>query len=107
MKTPSVLAFERKLDPSDALFAAGKWGEWEESWIPVGVREKSVRGTVSNRLSAKAADPAKLNASVEKPNLQSIDVASLPENCDTLRVQKKYDWLRFLRDHKDNSGEAA
>ena len=86
MKTPSVLAFERKLDPSDALFAAGKWGEWEGSWIPVGVREKSVRGTVSNRLPAKASDPAKLNASVEKPNLQTIDVASLPENCDTLRV---------------------
>ena len=86
MKTPSVLAFERKIDPSDALFAAGKWGEWKGSWLPVGVREKSVRGTISNRLPAKAADPAKLNASVDKPNLQTIDVASLPEDCDTLRV---------------------
>lgn len=25
LKTASVLAFERKLDPSDALFSAGKW----------------------------------------------------------------------------------
>ncbi len=86
-KAPSVLAFERKLDPSDALFAAGKWGEWEGSWLPVGVREKSVRGTISNRLTARAADPAKLNASVEKPNLQAIDVASLPDDCDTLRMR--------------------
>lgn len=29
MKTPSVLSFERKLDPSDALFAAGTWGAWD------------------------------------------------------------------------------
>lgn len=87
MKTPSVLAFERKLDPSDALFAAGTWGAWDGDWEPVVVREKSVRGTISNRLSAKALDPAKLNASVEKPNLQTIDVASLPESCDTLRVR--------------------
>lgn len=87
MKTPSVLAFERKLDPSDALFAAGNWDAREGKWVPIAVREKSVRGTISNRLSAKAADPAKLNASVEKPNLQTIDVASLPEDCDTLRVR--------------------
>lgn len=87
MKNPSVLAFERKLDPSDALFASGKWKDREGSWTPVGIREKSVRGTISNRLSAKAKDPAKLNASVEKPNLQTIDVASLPADCDTLRVR--------------------
>ena len=87
MKTPSVLAFERKLDPSDALFAAGKWDDWAGIWTPVVIHEKSVRGTISNRLPARAADPAKLNASVEKPNLQTIDVASLPEECDTLRVR--------------------
>ncbi len=27
LKTASVLAFERKLDPSDALFSAGCWDE--------------------------------------------------------------------------------
>lgn len=86
IKLPSVLAFERKIDPSDALFAAGHWEDWQGTWSPVTVREKSVRGTISNRLKAKAVDPAKLNASVEKPNLQTIDVASLPESCDTLRV---------------------
>ena len=45
MKTPSVLAFERKLDPSDALFAAGKWDDWAGIWTPVVIHEKSVRGT--------------------------------------------------------------
>ena len=27
LKTASVLAFERKLDPSDALFHAGNWDQ--------------------------------------------------------------------------------
>ena len=27
LKTASVLAFERKLDPSDALFFSGTWAE--------------------------------------------------------------------------------
>ena len=38
------------------------------------VREKSVRGTISNRLPAKDSDPAKLNAKIENPNLQTVDV---------------------------------
>jgi len=41
MKTPSVLAFERKLDPSDALFAAGKWDDWAGIWTPVVIHEKT------------------------------------------------------------------
>lgn len=87
MNTPSVLAFERKLDPSDALFSAGIWGDWNSIWEPVPVREKSVRGTISNRLKAKEQDPAKLNAKVSDPNLQTIDVASLPPKRDTLQVR--------------------
>ena len=52
LKTASVLAFERKLDPSDALFQAGKWDDRDhgKQWPTVNVREKSVRGTISNRL---------------------------------------------------------
>jgi len=87
--TPSVLAFERKLDPSDALFFAGTWDarDASEHWQPVGIREKSVRGTISNRLKTKDQDPAKLDAAIEKPNLQTVDVATLPANADTLKVQ--------------------
>lgn len=89
LTTASVLAFERKLDPSDAVFHAGRWDDRSQShaWQPVTVREKSVRGTISNRLKAKDQDPAKLDAAIEKPNLQTVDVAALPAEADTLKVQ--------------------
>jgi CRISPR-associated protein Csy3 len=89
LKTASVLAFERKLDPSDALFSAGKWVDRSsgDKWSAVTVREKSVRGTISNRLSTKDQDPAKLDASIQSPNLQTVDVATLPNDADTLRVR--------------------
>lgn len=89
LKTASVLAFERKLDPSDALFFSGAWEARNESsaWQPVKVREKSVRGTISNRLKSKDQDPAKLDAAIENPNLQTVDVAALPLEADTLKVQ--------------------
>ena len=89
IKTASVLAFERKLDPSDALFAAGTWGQRHVShlWSAVAVRTKSVRGTISNRLKTKDQDPAKLDAAIENPNLQTVDVATLPADADTLKVR--------------------
>ncbi|TWH77300.1 CRISPR-associated protein Csy3 [Azomonas agilis] len=86
LKTASVLAFERKLDPSDALFYAGNWQQ-QDAWTPIAVREKSVRGTISNRLKTKDQDPAKLDAAIENPNLQKVDVAALPPEADTLRVR--------------------
>lgn len=88
-KTASVLAFERKLDPSDALFYAGDWATRDNSqnWPAVEVREKSVRGTISNRLKAKDQDPAKLDAAIENPNLQTVDVAALPHHADTLMAR--------------------
>lgn len=88
LKTASVLAFERKLDVSDATMYSGKWeNRKNESWQPVTIREKSVRGTISNRLKTKDQDPAKLDAAIENPNLQTVDVAALPADADTLKVQ--------------------
>ncbi len=85
LKTPSVLAFEAKLIPSDALMFAGNWEHKE--WSPIMVGEKSVRGTISNRLKAAMAnDPAKLDAEVSKANLQTVDTAALPHSADTLKV---------------------
>lgn len=87
-KVASVLAFERKLDPSDALFFAGNWqNRDQEDWQPILVTEKSVRGTISNRRKTKDQDPAKLDAEIENANLQTIDVAALPNDCDTLKVR--------------------
>lgn len=85
LKTASVLAFERKLANSDALMFAGNWRQGNGA--PIVIQEKSVRGTISNRLkNALTSDPAKLDAEIQKPNLQTVDVASLPFDADTLKV---------------------
>ncbi len=87
MKPASVLAFERKLDISDAFFwqKDSKTDPKKAVITPVIVREKSVRGTISNRLKkAIANDPAKLDAEIEKPNLQTVDAAALEVDNDTL-----------------------
>ena len=82
----SVLAFEKKLVPSDGYFHGTNWNKREES-CALSLIEKSVRGTISNRLKpAIASDPLKLNAEVEKANLQKVDACSLGENQDTLKV---------------------
>lgn len=88
LKTASVLAFERKLDPSDALFHAGCWGDRQHAhaWPMVPVTAKSVRGTISNRLKTKEQDPLKLDAAIQNPNLQTVDIAALPAHADTLKV---------------------
>lgn len=89
LKTASVLAFERKLDPSDAQFHQGRWAERDRSqaWPAVAIHPKSVRGTISNRLKTKDQDPAKLDAAIENPNLQTVGVAALSHEADTLKVQ--------------------
>lgn len=89
LKTASVLAFERKLDPSDALMFSGAWSDKEnaKAWAPIDVQEKSVRGTISNRLKAKDQDPSKVDAAIENANLQTVDIASLQHAHDTLQVR--------------------
>ena len=83
---PSVLAFERKINPSDGFLYSTKWND-REKYTPLMLIEKSVRGTISNRLKdAAAGDPLKLNSEVEKPNLQTIDFCALPQECDTLKM---------------------
>ncbi|MBN3205945.1 type I-F CRISPR-associated protein Csy3 [Pectobacterium sp. CHL-2024] len=86
LKTASVLAFERKLANSDAVMYAGNWAQ-QDNWTPIAIQEKSVRGTISNRLkNALTSDPAKLDAEIQKANLQTVDVAALPFGADTLKV---------------------
>ncbi|HAG74412.1 MAG TPA: type I-F CRISPR-associated protein Csy3 [Thauera sp.] len=89
LKTASVLAFERKLDPSDALFYAGNWDQRDtaDDWQAVPIREKSVRGTASHRMKVKGgADSIKQDMKFESPNPQLVDVATLPNEADTLKV---------------------
>lgn len=85
VKTASVLAFERKLATSDAMMYSGHWQGNE--WQPIAVQEKAVRGTISNRLKNTVTnDPAKLDAEIQKANLQRVDIAALPADADTLKV---------------------
>lgn len=82
----SVLAFEKKLVPSDGYMYGTTWQNRTES-SPLKLIEKSVRGTISNRLKpAIQNDPAKLNAEVEKANLQTVDVCALAQGQDTLKL---------------------
>ncbi|GJJ80875.1 CRISPR-associated protein Csy3 [Pasteurella canis] len=85
LSTPSVLAFERNLDISDAIFSQKDSKNDQDEPIALRIREKSVRGTISNRLkNAITNDPAKLDAETEKANLQRVDVATLDNDKDTL-----------------------
>ncbi|MBQ9682117.1 MAG: type I-F CRISPR-associated protein Csy3 [Neisseriaceae bacterium] len=85
MKTASVLAFERKLECSDAFFNQTASNAPELPQSPIKIREKSVRGTISNRLKdAIANDPLKLDAEVQKANPQTVDYAALDEDKDML-----------------------
>ncbi len=90
IKTASVLAFERKLSNSDGLMYAGSWDNRasSKSWHPIKIQSKDVRGTISNRLkNAISSDPAKLDAEIQKANLQRVDVAALSFDSDTLNVR--------------------
>jgi len=85
---PSVLAFEKKLVPSDAQMFATSWKSRDEEAQELRLQVKSVRGTISNRLSvAQEKDPAKIDAEVEKPNLQTVDHCALPSDKDTLKLR--------------------
>ncbi|MBT7411400.1 MAG: type I-F CRISPR-associated protein Csy3, partial [Methylococcales bacterium] len=89
----SVLAFEKKLIPSDGYMFATTWND-KENITPLKLKEKSVRGTISNRLKAAVKnDPDKLNSEIEKPNLQTVDFCALGTDQDTLKLQFT---LKFL-----------
>ncbi len=83
----SVLAFEKKLVCSDGYLYGTSWEKRTQESTPLNLIEKSVRGTISNRLKpAIQNDPLKLNAEVEKANLQKVDACALGEHQDTLKL---------------------
>lgn len=87
VKLSSVLAFEKKIVPSDGYMYSVIWDKRNDvfSRNPVNIIEKSVRGTISNRLKgSEKSSTDKLDAKVEVPNLQTVDSASLPVSDDTL-----------------------
>lgn len=92
-KTASVLAFEKKMVPSDGYMYGTTWDD-RDTQVPLKLKEKSVRGTISNRLKRTVQnDPAKLNKEVEKANLQTVDACALEPDQDTLVLKFT---LKFL-----------
>ncbi len=84
----SVLAFDRRLSSSNALFFGVNWDERnEKNGRPLPVQEKSVRGVIDNRLKDKDQTQTKVEASIENPNLQTVDYCALGVDEDTLRVR--------------------
>lgn len=79
-KVPSVLAFNRKIEPSDALMQSGLWSERENTlaWKNIDLHEKRNRGTKSQY----GVDDAEKT----DPNLVWGDDARLPFEADTLKV---------------------
>lgn len=83
----SVLAFEKKIVPSDGYMYGTVWENRNSLKVPLKIREKSVRGTISNCLKSNILnDPMKLSAKIQKANLQTVDCCFLGENEDTLVV---------------------
>lgn len=87
----SVLAFEKKLVPSDGRMYGTTWDMRNDQSTPLALVQKSVRGTISNRPNKKdqaafEKDPAKLDAKVESPNLQTVDASALGTEQDTLKL---------------------
>ncbi len=86
-KIASVLAFEKKLVPSDGFMYGTSWEKRQKLARPLQITPKSVRGTISNRLSKQLKeDPAKLDAKIENPNPQIVDNCALHLDEDTLKV---------------------
>jgi len=80
----SVLAFEKKLVPSDGLMYGTTWENRNNQAEPLRLQEKSVRGTISNRL--KKSDEGKIDTKIESANLQTVDSCALAPNQDTLKL---------------------
>lgn len=84
--TASVLAFEKKLVPSDGYLYGTNWDEKTHA-IPLTLQEKSVRGTVAHRLKKSGEkDIMKLDMDIASPNPQRVDACALGQDQDTLKL---------------------
>jgi len=80
----SVLAFEKKLVPSDGVMYGTTWKKRKTQATPLKLQEKSVRGTISNRL--KKSEEGKIDTKIESANLQTVDSCALSFEQDTLKL---------------------
>ncbi|WP_404343806.1 type I-F CRISPR-associated protein Csy3 [Pseudoalteromonas mariniglutinosa] len=85
---PSVLAFDRKLEPSDALMFSGNWNDSADGkkWLPIELFERRNRAVKSNFKQEVLNDEELLQKEITEANLSWGDDAALAHNHDTLRV---------------------
>jgi len=93
-KIPTVLSFEKKIVSSDGAMYGTLWDKRDSIAVPLQLLEKTVRGTISNRLApAISGDPLKINAKIKDANIQRVDNCALGTDQDTLKLKFT---LKFL-----------
>ena len=85
---PSVLAFDRKLEPSDALMHSGTWETINDvkAWEEIELFERRNRAVKSNFKQEVLDDEEELQKQIAEANLAWGDDAALSHDSDTLRV---------------------
>lgn len=85
---PSVLAFDRKLEPSDAIMHSGCWNNMndESTWQPIHLFERRNRAVKSNFKPEVLNDEEALQKQMAEANLSWGDDAALKHGQDTLRL---------------------
>jgi len=85
---PSVLAFDRKLEPSDALMHSGNWGNIndDKAWQAIELFERHNRAVKSNFKQEVLDDEEELQKQIAEANLAWGDDAALSHEHDTLKV---------------------
>jgi len=85
---PSVLAFDRKLEPSDALMYSGSWKSIndDQAWKAIKLFERRNRAVKSNFKQEVLDNEEELKKQIAEANLAWGDDAALNHEHDTLKV---------------------
>lgn len=85
---PSVLAFDRKLEPSDALMYSGKWENIKDDkqWQVIKLFDRRNRAVKSNFKQEVLDNEEELQKQIAEANLAWGDDAALAHDNDTLKV---------------------
>lgn len=85
---PSVLAFDRKLEASDALMYTGNWEDINKdlNWKPIELFERRNRAVKSNFKQEVLDNENELQKQIAEANLAWGDDAALAHDQDTLKV---------------------
>lgn len=87
-KMPAVIAFDRKLEPSDALMFSGNWENIDnkKTWQAIELFERRNRAVKSNFKPEILEDETELQKQIAEANLAWGDDAALSHEHDTLKL---------------------